>query len=58
MPTPHLNGHHTIFGRVIEGQDVVDAISMTPRDERQNSTTFNRPLEDVVIESVAISPAG
>ena len=25
-PQPHLNGRHTVFGKVIEGQDVVDAI--------------------------------
>jgi peptidyl-prolyl cis-trans isomerase B (cyclophilin B) len=25
-PQPHLNGRHTVFGTVAEGQDVVDAI--------------------------------
>ena len=25
-PQPHLNGRHTVFGTVVEGQDVVDAI--------------------------------
>lgn len=26
-PQPHLNGRHTVFGRVVGGQDVVDSIS-------------------------------
>ncbi len=25
-PQPHLNGRHTVFGNVVEGQDVVDSI--------------------------------
>jgi len=25
-PQPHLNGKHTVFGKVTEGQDVVNAI--------------------------------
>src|SRR6058998_3378057 len=29
-PTPWLNGKHTIFGIVTEGQDVADAISKVP----------------------------
>ena len=25
-PQPHLNGHHTVFGKVVKGQDIVDSI--------------------------------
>ena len=25
-PQPHLNGNHTVFGKVVKGQDVVDTI--------------------------------
>lgn len=39
---------YTKFGVVIEGQDVVDAIAETPRDED------DRPLEPVVMERVYI----
>ncbi|WP_431920695.1 peptidylprolyl isomerase [Nonomuraea jabiensis] len=48
VPTPHLNGRHTIFGEVVEGQEVVDAIAKTPTDSR------DRPAEDVVLQSVTI----
>jgi peptidyl-prolyl cis-trans isomerase A (cyclophilin A) len=48
VPTPWLNGKHTIFGEVIEGQDVVDAISLVKTGSQ------DRPVEDVTIESVTV----
>jgi peptidyl-prolyl cis-trans isomerase A (cyclophilin A) len=48
VPTPHLNGRHTIFGEVIEGTEVVDQIAKTETDRR------DRPVKDVVLESVTI----
>ncbi len=48
VPTPHLNGRHTIFGEVIEGSDVVDQISKVTTGRN------DRPVDDVVIESVEI----
>ena len=49
VPTPWLDGRHAIFGKVIEGQDVVNAISMVNRDSR------DKPIDDVKILSVSIS---
>ena len=46
--TPWLNGKHTIFGEVVEGADVVDLIS------RVKTGSQDRPVEDVVIESVTV----
>jgi cyclophilin family peptidyl-prolyl cis-trans isomerase len=38
---PHLDGDYTVFGKVINGLDVIDKIARLPRD---NS---DRPLEDI-----------
>jgi peptidyl-prolyl cis-trans isomerase B (cyclophilin B) len=30
-PQPHLDGKHTVFGQVVQGQDVVDAVQQGDR---------------------------
>ncbi len=47
--TPWLNGHHTIFGKVISGMDIVRAIGKV-----QTTKPFDKPVKDVVIENVTI----
>jgi len=34
VPTPHLNGRHTIFGEVVEGMDVVMKLEKVETDGR------------------------
>ena len=47
-PTPHLDGKHAVFGKVVEGMDVVD--SLTPRDPNQNPDYAGDKLIEVLIE--------
>lgn len=46
--TEYLNNRHTIFGEVVEGQDVADAISQVPRDSN------DKPNTPVVMKTVTI----
>ncbi len=47
-PTPWLDKHHSIFGKVVEGLDVIDTIAKV--DTGRN----DKPLQDVVINKITI----
>jgi peptidyl-prolyl cis-trans isomerase A (cyclophilin A) len=47
-PTQWLTGKHTIFGEVVEGQEIADKIANAPRGRN------DRPNKDVVLQSVVI----
>jgi peptidyl-prolyl cis-trans isomerase A (cyclophilin A) len=47
-PAEHLNGGYTVFGEVVSGQDVADAISKVPRDSN------DKPLTPVAIKAISI----
>jgi peptidyl-prolyl cis-trans isomerase A (cyclophilin A) len=46
--TPWLTGKHTIFGEVIEGQEIADKISKAPRNNQ------DRPQKEIAINAVKI----
>ena len=47
-PTPWLNGHHAIFGKVVRGMDVVKKIGKADCDRN------DRPRVDVVIKKITL----
>jgi cyclophilin family peptidyl-prolyl cis-trans isomerase len=46
---PWLDGKHTVFGKVTNGQDVADRISMVDRDGR------DKPLTPVTIDRIELA---
>jgi cyclophilin family peptidyl-prolyl cis-trans isomerase len=47
-PTPHLDNRHSVFGKVVEGMDVVKKIGKT------QTKAGDRPATDVVMNKVTI----
>jgi len=51
-PTPWLDGKHAVFGKVLEGLEVVRAIGQV------ETAAGDRPIEDVVMEEVKVEAVG
>jgi peptidyl-prolyl cis-trans isomerase A (cyclophilin A) len=47
-PTPWLDGHHSVFGKVIEGMNIINDISMVETGKN------DKPLQDIVINKINI----
>lgn len=52
-PTPHLDGKHTVFGKLVGGEETLDKI------ERVNVRPGgDRPVRDIVIQGVTVYVSG
>jgi peptidyl-prolyl cis-trans isomerase B (cyclophilin B) len=53
-----LDGKYAAFGKVTEGIETVDKIVNTPRDEKKDNPTFNKPLKDQIMKKVTVDTFG
>ena len=56
--TPWLDFRHAVFGKVIEGINVVHKIANVETNTNMDKPNMDKPIEDVVIESVRIIRQG
>jgi len=49
VPTPYLDGKHVVFGKVLQGMDVVKAIEANPTGEG------DKPIKEVLIKDAGVA---
>ena len=52
VPTPWLDGRHTVFGEVVKGQEVIDSIANVEKGPQ------DKPKTDIVLEKVSVFSKG
>lgn len=57
VPTPHLDGKHSVFGHVVEGQDVVDSIAQNDAIERIEIIRVGKEAEQFKTDQAAFDAA-
>ncbi len=53
VPTPHLDGRHTVFGEVVKGLEVIDAIAAV-----ETKKPGDKPIQEVKLNKVTIVANG
>ena len=49
-----LDGQYTVWGKVTEGMDVVDAIARTPRSMFNDKPTHEQKMKTVTVETFGV----
>lgn len=55
---PNLDGQYTVFGKVVNGMDVVNAVAGVPIYTDQSSQFYDQPITPVYVLSITILSGG